>query len=107
MNMRPTLSNVERMAERLGATIDFPSGTVDAPAGKIWAATFTHSLELEACLDFLDCGRNKRKESAELRESYASVLEDMRYQEEQGEWDDCDDPDCEFDGCPMSEAAAE
>jgi hypothetical protein len=100
MNMKPTLANIEVMAERLGATVEFSWSAVEAPVGKVWAATLSHSLGLENEVDWSD---DRRTITAQLRRSYKSVLEDMTYQEEQGEWDDCDDPDCEFDGCPMYE----
>jgi hypothetical protein len=94
MNMTPTLSNIRRMAERLGATVDTERGcVVVAPVGKRWEINGGHTIDVN---DFDPWVWHSK-------EGYRWALEGMKYQEGKG-WLDCADPKCDWVGCPVGNA---
>jgi hypothetical protein len=92
MNMTPTMSNLQKVCDEMGVTLDLRYlSELQAPAGKRFSTNGCHFETL-----VLDCETT--------REYCQHALRVLRDQEQLGEWADCQEPDCEEEGCPMGDA---
>lgn len=90
--MKPTMANLRRYAERIGATIDessidFGHICVDAPRGQVWMCDRIHGLAVHWETD--SAGRACPKEWKD--DAIEDVIDRMEYGLE-----DCTDADCEI-----------
>lgn len=89
----PSVGLLQLIAERIGATIDYSGErgqryNVDAPPGKVWAASSTHAL----CVDWGTPGDSYGDEGD--RHLKAEAIMDALARMADG-LDNCDEPDCD------------